>query len=314
MRKAIDLTGQKFGRLTVLNKDEKSTKERDRVYWKCQCSCDMGNITSVSTCHLNSGHTKSCGCLRHKSPPAFKDLAGQRFGRLVVRERAYPENNKYNETFYMCDCDCGNTVIVHAGRLRDGNTQSCGCYHKEMVTGEKHWNWKGGNVEFDCEFCGTKIIRSRSQYNNGSEHHFCSPQCHDKWRSENIRGDKIYNYKDGLHLLAKQIRQSLSYREWRVKVFQKDSYTCLKCGSKVNNSFNAHHKKAFSLILEENDITTTEEAFTCEELWDVNNGDTLCEECHMMGEEAFHTIYGTQNFTEQDYYEWLGFVGIKRVI
>ena len=39
MPKAIDLTGQTFGEITVLCKDEELSREKKRVYWKCRCSC-----------------------------------------------------------------------------------------------------------------------------------------------------------------------------------------------------------------------------------------------------------------------------------
>lgn len=55
-----DLTNQKFGKLTVLERDK--SKIVDNTIWKCQCEC--GNIVSVASDHLISGHTKSCGCLR----------------------------------------------------------------------------------------------------------------------------------------------------------------------------------------------------------------------------------------------------------
>jgi len=54
-----DLTGRKFGRLTVLERDE---KRKDRTFWICKCNC--GNIISIYITHLKTGSTKSCGCLR----------------------------------------------------------------------------------------------------------------------------------------------------------------------------------------------------------------------------------------------------------
>jgi hypothetical protein len=54
-----DLRGQKFGRLTILEK----TKRRDSAgeyYWKCQCDC--GNITYAVSSNLKRGSVKSCGC------------------------------------------------------------------------------------------------------------------------------------------------------------------------------------------------------------------------------------------------------------
>lgn len=60
------------------------------------------------------------------------DLTGQRFGRLTVIKRIYP-NNKYNITMWLCKCDCGNKVKVDRGRLRAGHTKSCGCLHLERL-------------------------------------------------------------------------------------------------------------------------------------------------------------------------------------
>lgn len=56
--KAINRIGKKYGRLTVIRKVP--NKGRDRMY-RCLCSC--GNVVEVSSGHLGSGHTKSCGCL-----------------------------------------------------------------------------------------------------------------------------------------------------------------------------------------------------------------------------------------------------------
>lgn len=54
----IDLTGQKFGRLTAIHVDHTAS----RVRWVCVCSC--GSEVSVSASKLRSGNTQSCGCLR----------------------------------------------------------------------------------------------------------------------------------------------------------------------------------------------------------------------------------------------------------
>ena len=56
MAQFMDLTGQKFSKLTVLKRDPESKN----VKWICKCDC--GNVTSVTTGHLKAGHTRSCGC------------------------------------------------------------------------------------------------------------------------------------------------------------------------------------------------------------------------------------------------------------
>lgn len=56
------------------------------------------------------------------------DLAGQRFGRLVVEKRDYAYKKA---AFWICRCDCGNHTTVQSCHLRSGATQSCGCHKKE---------------------------------------------------------------------------------------------------------------------------------------------------------------------------------------
>ena len=60
----------------------------------------------------------------------FKDLTGQRFGRLTVIERT--ENNRHGNAMWLCLCDCGNKVIVLGSDLRAGHTRSCKCLQDEV--------------------------------------------------------------------------------------------------------------------------------------------------------------------------------------
>lgn len=59
MDKKFDITGQKFGRLTVIKREQND--KGNRTMWSCICDC--GNKCIVSGNHLRQGHTKSCGCL-----------------------------------------------------------------------------------------------------------------------------------------------------------------------------------------------------------------------------------------------------------
>ena len=61
----------------------------------------------------------------------FKDLTGQRFGRLIVIKRV--ENDKLGKAQWLCQCDCGNKKEVSTQSLKSGKVQSCGCLHKEML-------------------------------------------------------------------------------------------------------------------------------------------------------------------------------------
>ncbi|WP_322172944.1 hypothetical protein [Acutalibacter caecimuris] len=58
-RQKLDLTGQRYGKLTVLYQAENMG---GRTAWRCLCDC--GNLVTVRSQGLRSGHTKSCGCMR----------------------------------------------------------------------------------------------------------------------------------------------------------------------------------------------------------------------------------------------------------
>lgn len=64
------------------------------------------------------------------------DLTNKKFGRLTVIKLAESVTNTYGRPIrrWVCDCECGNTTIVRVNKLTSGNTISCGCFQKEMVS------------------------------------------------------------------------------------------------------------------------------------------------------------------------------------
>ena len=59
------------------------------------------------------------------------NLIGQRFGKLIILERA--ENDKFGKTRWLCQCDCGNIIERTGRQVKRGNTQSCGCLKREKL-------------------------------------------------------------------------------------------------------------------------------------------------------------------------------------
>ncbi len=127
--KKIDLSGQKFGNLTVLNEDGHIKRgNQNCVAWLCECVC--GNKIRVTTSGLKSGNTKSCGCMVNEvAAQRRSDLSGRRFGKLVVERMADKKLN--GRIAWVCKCDCGNETVVTATNLVSGATKSCGCIRKE---------------------------------------------------------------------------------------------------------------------------------------------------------------------------------------
>ena len=109
-----DLTGMKFGKLTVVKRVENDSN--NKVNWLCKCSC--GGEKIASSHNLLSGVTTHCGC--EKRTWTKYDLKGKKFNSLTVLEYVGHSN-------WKCKCDCGNTTIVSGSALVDGHIKSCGC-------------------------------------------------------------------------------------------------------------------------------------------------------------------------------------------
>ena len=98
-------------------------------------------------------------------------------------------------------------------------------------------------------------------------------------------GEKCWNWRGGISRwkisgnLKYKLWFSFQYRQWRSDVFTRDDFTCQKCLKRGIN-LEAHHIKQLLVILRENKIKTLEQALNCEELWNINNGITLCRDCH----------------------------------
>lgn len=131
MGKLVDLTGKRFGKWTVL---QRSQKHNAKTYWDCRCDC--GNVKSISGYALTSGNSKSCGCAKgmlisKTIKGKTEDLTGQRFGRLTVVSKA---ENIGNSPAWNCICDCGNAKVVRGYSLKNGDTKSCGCLQREVIS------------------------------------------------------------------------------------------------------------------------------------------------------------------------------------
>ncbi|MBP5422456.1 MAG: hypothetical protein J6Y78_08465 [Paludibacteraceae bacterium] len=95
----IDLTGQRFGKLVVLEQD-KSINDNKHSRWICKCDC--GNTKSVISYSLRKGITKSCGCIGPHGKKGVNKTHGMSKTRiyhewLSMRGRCLPNSpNSYN--------------------------------------------------------------------------------------------------------------------------------------------------------------------------------------------------------------------------
>lgn len=299
MGKRIDLVGQKFGRLTVL--EDVGRNKQGRILWRCQCDC--GIIINVGAGQLQSKHTQSCGCYNKDRITETQriDLTGKVFGRLTVLEEAGRRNGR---VLWKCQCSCGNIVEVVAESLQNGRTQSCGCLQKERVSETHYQNLTGqvfgrltaledvgrkhGGVLWRCICeCGNTVdVRSGDLQKGYTQ----SCGCLQKERiSETHSGERSHFWRGGITPLSHAIRSCTFSKEWRNLVFVRDDYTCQHC-SKRGVHLHAHHIRFFSTLMENYNIITLAEALQCEPFWDIDNGVTLCKKCHKKEHARLKTV------------------------
>lgn len=136
MSRVRDLTGMRFGKLTVVSElPERHITSSGGTYVKWHCRCDCGGEIDVIGINLTSGGVKSCGCLRKTftKKSSICDLTGRRFGRLTVMGKSpeyllYPSGQKAVQ--WECKCACGNTFVTVESALLSGSVKSCGCTWK----------------------------------------------------------------------------------------------------------------------------------------------------------------------------------------
>ena len=122
-----ELTGQRFGLLSVLGKGE---PQGSRAMWRVHCIC--GTERAVREDHLLAGRTKRCGCATARFKKAKMEkrfsLVNKRFGRLlVVWRKGSEKSGESSHALWECKCDCGTMIVTRAGSLTGGKVTHCGC-------------------------------------------------------------------------------------------------------------------------------------------------------------------------------------------
>ena len=165
-------------------------------------------------------------------------------------------------------------------------------------------------IKTTCDTCGVEIERHPFRIER-NKHHFCSHECRVQFQRDNSPvveccvckkafnrcptgikeynycskecqrkgyiGERVYNYT-GNRTLYKSMRDCECSKQWRLSCIKRDNLTCQECGK--SDDIVVHHIKHFIDIINDNELNTVEEAINCKELWDTDNGITLCVDCH----------------------------------
>nr|DAR52172.1 MAG TPA: PVL ORF-50-like family [Bacteriophage sp.]DAV70115.1 MAG TPA: PVL ORF-50-like family [Caudoviricetes sp.] len=132
MRKTIDLTGKKFGRLTVIKRAEDTISDKGVRTKRWECICDCGNKTIVRQAGLQRGTTKSCGCLHREiiGNMSRKHGLSNNCGRLYplwksIKYRCYCKTCKSYKNYggrgiVMCDEWKNNFTLFYKWAIENG--------------------------------------------------------------------------------------------------------------------------------------------------------------------------------------------------
>jgi len=161
--------------------------------------------------------------------------------------------------------------------------------HKgHFIKGQAPWN-KGTKVVLLCTYCNKEYSVVQSRVGRTK---YCSSVCSgkgnynpktstlrersDKWlnavrtvnssRLKGKTGSLALNWQGGKTKENDIVRKSQEYKDWRTSVFERDNYTCTWCGDNRGGNLQADHIKPFAHFVELR--------------FDIDNGRTLCKECH----------------------------------
>lgn len=296
-----------------------------------------GKVTMWRVQHKNCGSiflASAEGIVKHKQLVCSVCQiipVGKRFMHLVVI--GGPEKRRGLRTTklslrYPCKCSCNTVVWVLASSLKSGRTTHCGCQNKNkhssnfkdisgsifgrlVVLNYSHTEHKRTYFTCYCDpalgGCGTICTKYKQSLLQGLT---TSCGC---YLIETHSGANNAAWKGGVTRIQDSIRTCVKYKLWRDTIYERDNYKCQVTDLNTQD-LQAHHIKPFHVILEENNITTIEEACSCEELWNVNNGITISENWHTRTSSnplALHTVLGF-NYTKQQFEDWLSAVNQER--
>lgn len=150
--------------------------------------------------------------------------------------------------------------------------------HGCTLLSTEYVNWRG-NLEYIAR-CGHNNKLSFHKFRNEGQGRLCRPcgrpkrEDHFKFNPDLTDAERITN------------RDYYAIIEWRLNVFKRDNYTCVRCGDEKGGNLNAHHLNGYN--------------WDVENRLNLDNGTTLCDYCH----SDFHKQYGYGNNTMDQFKTW----------
>lgn len=172
---------------------------------------------------------------------------------------------------------CGNSFEATGHRREERvycSTECKAADFAERFMGDGNPHWEGGWPEFTCSRQGCSNT-FRAYPDERYSERYCSKACKDEAHSVRMSRENNPHWKgeDAIRHWRSQLEASGEYRRWRLAVFERDRYTCQRCGYAGGGNLEAHHVKQVA--------THPEMAL------ELDNGQTLCEWCHRLEHGRF---------------------------
>lgn len=255
--RTVDLTGQRFGRLTVAREcRDKNGK------WSWECICDCGNTRVTRNGRLRGGHITSCGCASES--PADRDIIGTQFGRLTL-VNANVGRSHDGAVLSEFSCDCGGRVVCRHHSVRSGARTKCGkkdCRPEAFRLAGKRFGSlvvvgvslstsrkddKRCSTVWDCICdCGNACKIQTSYLTNGSRKSCGRGTCHWLWRggSRNV-GSEAWARKrlTMLRIGSQKGGYAKPYENWErvIELLDECKGACACCNRKSKRTLHLDH-------------------------------------------------------------------------
>lgn len=222
----------------------------------CSKKCQNINQKNRIGCKNNNykGGPKKNTCLFCKANFISKNPYAKR--KYCSHECSCKDRIKDNLKYIERKEKINNKIAI----IKTVNTCKCGEIIKRKLKFCKNCKYEMyKHLIKKCKNCNN-IFKAKSTNTT-----FCTKDCHIKYLKSNLKGLNNPNWKGGLGNENKIFRRSDEYKEWRNLVFKRDNYTCQDC-KQIGGTLHAHHVKSYK--------------YYPELRIDVDNGLTLCFECH----------------------------------
>lgn len=285
---------------------EKKIQKKSALYVKLKYKCNCGETFIRGFDGIKKGAVVCKKCTLYSSSLKQRSSIEDNIKIVESKGLTYVKGEiKNHDTPFTVRCKCGNEFertirVIKNNKSEDG--MFCDECNKKRLRDKFKLTFNDLKDIFNQKGC--VLLSKEEDYKNASSRLKIIAACGHEHETtytsfRNVKfayceecskyvcsGENYYNWKGGTYNDESiKFRKTFEFKRWRFSVFKRDKFTCRCCNKKAVN-INAHHLDGYNW---------------CEEKRvDVNNGVTLCEECHV----DFHREYGFGDNTREQYYKF----------